>query len=85
MKLTKKKEIDAVVGIECDCCKKEFLAEDTFEIQEFFHIKNACGYGSIFGDGNYLEVDICQSCMKTIIETNCGNVDNYIKESEVYE
>jgi len=57
-----------IVAVECDVCGREFLedsnSDDVFEIQEFTHIKFTGGYGSIFGDGDVFELDICQHCLK---------------------
>ena len=85
MKIFGKKEVPSIVGVKCDACKKEYHIDDVFEIQEFFHIRNHCGYGSIFDDGATVEVDICQHCMRSIITTHCGDVTKYIKYDEVYE
>lgn len=69
-----------VVFITCDVCKKEYEIDDTFEIQEFYHITHQCGYGSVFGDGEVLKIDICQHCLKKIIEEKCGDIKNFIVE-----
>lgn len=56
-------------SITCDICKKTYRYDDDMnDIQEFFHINQCGGYGSIFGDGVYIKMDICQHCMKNIIE-----------------
>ncbi len=54
--------IDSVV---CDKCKEEYTG--TMELQEFHHIKFQGGYGSVFGDMNEVECDICQYCLKDMI------------------
>jgi hypothetical protein len=53
-------------SITCDVCKKKFddLEVDMFEMQEVVHIQRTCGYGSVFGDENEIELDICQHCLK---------------------
>ncbi|MGB7421128.1 MAG: hypothetical protein WA917_04575 [Comamonas sp.] len=51
------------VQIQCDRC--DVLAEDgevDFSEMASIHIK--AGYGSIFGDGNDVQVDLCQHCLK---------------------
>lgn len=53
-------------SIICDICKKEYT--DTFEIQEFTSISKDCGYASVFGDGDNIECDICQHCLKKFID-----------------
>jgi len=53
----------SVESITCDVCKKVYNYEnDSFEIQEFYHIRNTGGYGAVFGDGDTVELDICQHC-----------------------
>lgn len=75
-------EQDQVVSIICDVCKTEYTMEDTFEVQEFFGIYRSCGYGSIFGDMNKIKVDVCQHCMKKILEENIKNLNEFIIEEE---
>lgn len=59
---------EKTVSITCDVCGKTYIDHvensDILEIQEFIHIKNDCGYGSIFGDGDTVELDMCQHCFK---------------------
>ena len=53
----------------CDICKKEYDADENWdEVQEFHHINFTGGYNSIFGDGTRVECDICQYCLKNMIE-----------------
>jgi hypothetical protein len=48
----------------CDVCKKEYSYDkDILDIQEFVHINTCAGYGSIFGDGSTIKIDICQHCL----------------------
>lgn len=58
----------------CDRCEKEyFIAHhedapgDLWEAQEFLHINHGCGFGSIFGDLNTIECDLCQHCVKDLL------------------
>ena len=57
-----------VVSTTCDVCKKTYSRElvepDIWEWQEMVSIRFTGGYGSIFGDGNTFELDICQHCLK---------------------
>jgi hypothetical protein len=73
-----------LVSITCDKCGKTFENKeeipDIFEIQEFFHIKNRGGYGSVFGDGDLLSIDLCQHCMKEILEREFVDLDKFITE-----
>ena len=49
----------------CDCCKKEFT--DQIDFQEFLCYHNICGYGSVFGDGMIMSLDLCQDCVKKLL------------------
>ncbi len=63
-------------SIQCDKCKKEFQNDDDiFEIQEFHHVRFEGGYGSVFGDGDIIECDICQHCLKELIGNYYRTVD----------
>jgi len=52
-------------SITCDSCKKEY--NDVYDTQEFLFINFVGGYGSVFGDGNEVEGDICQYCVKELL------------------
>jgi len=57
------------ISVVCDVCKKEYFYEsedqtDIFETQEFVSLSYEGGYGSVFGDDDQIEIDICQSCLK---------------------
>lgn len=60
----KKVSIQEIISITCDICKKTFKANDWTESQEFVKIRQDCGFGSVFGDTNIVEIDICQHCLK---------------------
>ena len=52
-----------VKQLRCDRCAR--LAEDgETEFIEFTSIDYRAGYGSVLGDGNQVEVDLCQHCLK---------------------
>jgi len=79
MIITKSKEVTQVKDIAthkvCDKCKKKFkipLKEngfdgDTWEVQEFYHIRFTGGYGSVFGDTEQVEIDLCQHCLHDML------------------
>lgn len=49
----------------CDRCHREMEPGSTdFEFQERTAIRFRAGYGSVFGDGNLVEADICQHCLQ---------------------
>jgi nitric oxide reductase large subunit len=65
------KEIDfkkmIPISMKCDKCQKEFTKEDLIEWQEAYQFEFVAGFGSVFGDGNVVECDLCQSCLKDLI------------------
>ncbi len=50
----------------CDMCRTKVT--DIMELQEFVDIHVDGGYSSIFGDGVEFTLDICQHCVKKIID-----------------
>lgn len=58
-------EVEVLVAVECDRCKKVYT--DIYEIQEFLCINFTGGYASVFGDMNKIDCDICQHCLKEMI------------------
>jgi hypothetical protein len=55
-------KMDSII---CDRCKKEYT--DPLEIQEFQSFDFTGGYGSVFGDMNKVECDLCQYCLNELI------------------
>ncbi|MFA7287421.1 MAG: hypothetical protein WC055_00930 [Melioribacteraceae bacterium] len=53
--------------ITCDICKKEYDYDNWIELQEFHFVNFVGGYGSVFGDGNTIRLDICQHCLLEMI------------------
>ena len=51
----------------CDACGKRIDTDDWIEIQEMLHWRMTGGYGSIFGDGDKISLDLCQECTKRIL------------------
>lgn len=48
--------------VHCDICGNEIKGP---ELEECLSIdKHRCGYNSVFGDGEILSIDMCQSCFK---------------------
>jgi len=58
------KQESKLVKITCDICKKEMPLDDFMEIQEMVCIEFVGGYGSVFGDGDRVILDMCQQCFK---------------------
>lgn len=71
MKHTKKttQEFEYVDRIECDKCHKVFDERDFIDWQEAVGINMTGGYGSVFGDGATISLDLCQNCFKEL----CGD------------
>jgi hypothetical protein len=65
---TIKEPTTVLSSVTCDKCKKKYDSEDIPELQEFLYINFVGGYGSVFGDGYRVECDICQYCLKEMIE-----------------
>ncbi len=70
------KEIEQPVAKICDKCKRRATTDvnnenGLFEWQEFHHIRFVGGYGSVFGDEARVECDLCQHCLKEMIESFC--------------
>lgn len=52
----------------CDVCHTQFCpGKDTFQIQEFHHIRQVGGFSSAFGDMSYIECDICTACLDRLL------------------
>lgn len=64
----KRKDVRAqsyVKELVCDRCGREALCDDTDgEFHEFVSIESRAGYGSVFGAGNRVEIELCQHCIK---------------------
>ena len=65
-----------MTAFECDVCKKRFdpTEKNTYdgipasiEVNEAHVISFVGGYGSVFGDGNTVECDVCQHCLKRLL------------------
>lgn len=57
-----------VKQIRCDRCDRlAELGDADLEFQEFVSIDLKAGYASIFGDGNHVQVDLCQHCLKDVL------------------
>lgn len=54
-----------VQNLICDRCGREAERDDQdCEFHEFTSIQYRAGYGSAFGDGTRVEIDLCQHCVK---------------------
>lgn len=57
-----KVEQEKLVEFKCDVCGRDL--NNIIEGQEAFCLENVGGFGSIFGDGTIISLDICQHCFK---------------------
>ena len=64
-------EQEELTDIICDKCGRVVLPDDVIEWQECFHTGFIGGYGSVFGDGNKVECDLCQNCLYELIDKFC--------------
>ena len=65
------KKVDVLESITCDICGKTYDLDTMgcqLEEQEFLYIDFSAGYNSVFGDMNHIECDICQYCLKNMID-----------------
>ena len=60
-------EVERIAAIVCNKCGKRIVHEDHIEWQESFIYCFTGGYGSVFGDGADLSVELCQGCMKELL------------------
>lgn len=65
MKKTRVEPIEVVHGLCCDRCGSE-ARRDEAAFQEFVSIDQVAGYGSVFGDGNRVRLDLCPACLKAL-------------------
>jgi hypothetical protein len=59
---------ETVEAVVCDKCKRRTIKDDYAEFQEYHHIHFTGGYGSIFGDGITVKVDLCQHCLYEMVK-----------------
>lgn len=57
-----------VYEIECDRCGKE-VQRDGSDFELMTSIEFQAGYASIFGDGNRVEIDLCEPCLRDTLGT----------------
>ena len=69
MRLSKMELVPRFVddGFICSVCKTKYEQGDILETQESLHWTNSCGYGSVFGDGNTVGIDMCQTCVSRVL------------------
>lgn len=68
MKNFEDKVVQITSKLTCDGCGEQAAPND-FEFHEFISVNHQCGYGSKHGDGNLLNIDLCQQCLANM----CGD------------
>lgn len=63
MKIETMESVSVVDQIKCDRCGKE-ADRDELDFHAMTSIGFSAGYASIFGDGNRVEIDLCELCLK---------------------
>jgi hypothetical protein len=61
-----KTEVDMLHVVECDRCGLDLKFHE-LERQECLSWQNTGGFGSIFGDGAMIRIDLCQSCVQSVL------------------
>jgi hypothetical protein len=79
MKTFKTVTTQKIMALVCDGCGLEAKTDD-YEFHEFISVKQRCGYGSIHGDGNNIETDLCQQCFADM----CGDTLKVIDEKNAH-
>ncbi|EMM9644008.1 hypothetical protein AB6F64_22305 [Providencia hangzhouensis] len=59
-------KINVISAKLCDRCNYH-VEKDNSEFNEFLSIDRLAGFGSVFGDGNRLTLDLCQHCVKSLL------------------
>jgi len=67
-----------LASMTCDICGKD-LRNNFIEEDECFNIVHEGGYGSVFGDGSIIAIDICQDCFKDKL----GKYIRYVEEEDL--
>lgn len=67
------------IGFECDKCGKKYYKDNFVETSEMIHISGKGGYASVWGDGTYYEITLCQKCAYELF----GNFAKKSKEDSI--
>ena len=63
-----KRTVNRIQSITCSRCKKVMSSDNFVEWQELQTIMFTGGYGSVFGDGVSIRVDLCQNCLFDLVK-----------------
>ena len=67
-----------LTAIQCNRCKKVIYPDDIVEWQEFISLRITPGYGSVWGDGNIVRLDLCQQCAYDLFR-------EYVQDEDIQE
>jgi len=62
-----KREYSEVVSVTCSKCHRVITPADWVDWQEYQTISFTGGYGSNFGDGKTIRIDLCQQCLFDLV------------------
>ena len=67
----------------CNRCKKSFKEnlDDMIGWHEFFHAEFEGGFGSVFGDGAKVEINLCQVCVYEMLGPYLEIGPNWFEQS----
>ncbi|MEH6814357.1 MAG: hypothetical protein V7677_17625 [Motiliproteus sp.] len=84
-KITEPTVVDKVTAIQCDRCGKQFK-KGAPEFGATTSINHQCGYGSVWKDGDQIAADICERCLKELIDPFCRkNLIDQVRHSQAFE
>jgi len=66
--------VEQLIERTCSVCGRNLMEdsiEGNIETQEAIFFGHLCGYGSVFGDGKKVYIDLCQHCFKEKLGEYC--------------
>lgn len=51
----------------CDRCQRRLTLDEPGEWQERLSLDHSCGFDSVFGDGSFVSIDLCQRCVRDLL------------------
>ena len=58
---------EIITGFNCNKCDRTYGKDDIVEMQEALIWQMSAGYGSLWGDGNNVQVVLCQKCAVEVV------------------
>jgi hypothetical protein len=66
MRTYRNRTVSELDEVSCDRCQRQDEATG-MEGQEFLSWSMSCGFASVFGDLNHVDLDLCQHCVKELL------------------